>query len=101
METIPDLSEITQLLERYPVPDFAKGLAELEPGLYSKPEIGFRVGGDNRYDRSMCYRLLDACESPPAQLPLCLAHGRELPIYQIEQDNMRNLFASLGVDGVE
>jgi hypothetical protein len=88
--------DVCKLLERPDVREFAKKLAEVEPGYYSKPELGHRVAGADPLSRTVFYKFVDALVNCGKLRSLDAWHNRtKLRILRIEFDRLRELFAGI------
>ena len=96
MNTLPS-SDLDKLLQRPDVAEFAKKLAAVEPGLYSKPELGHRVAGADRIDRSVFYHLVNALVATGYLDQQIAIHNQgPLHIIRIDRDDkLRDLFAEI------
>lgn len=95
MSTISD-RKLNAILDRPGVSGLARKLGEVEPGYYSRPELGHRVAGENRIDRSDFYCLLDALLDAGELLCFEVMHAkRPLRCVEIEADRLRELFGGI------
>jgi hypothetical protein len=95
MSNISD-SKLSEILARPGVPGLAAKLAEIAPGLYSRPELAHRVAGENRIDRSDFYCLLDALLDVGELETFSVWHNKTpLRCIEIEPDRLREFFAGI------
>ena len=61
MSTLAVSSDLLQLLQVPEIRAYAEKMAaEIPTAYYSKPELGHRLAGEDKTERTICYRLIDA-----------------------------------------
>lgn len=63
MTTLAVSADLLQLLKRDDISTFVPELLQTPTDWYSKPELGHRVAGGHKVDRSVFYRLVEALAS--------------------------------------
>ena len=98
MSTLAVSSDLLQLSEVREIRAYAEKMAaEIPTAFYSKPELGHRLAGEDKTERSICYRLIDALAEAGITPSLNAWHNTwPLKIVFVDNDSLRKFVAGLG-----
>jgi hypothetical protein len=89
-------SKLRPFLQSPDIAEFARRLAEVEPGYYSNPELGHRVAGTSASDRAKFYHFITVLVETGELQSISAWHNQSpIRILHIEDGHLRDLFAEI------